>query len=582
MSRVLTRAWPINLALLGMTVGITAGLSGLQARADDMPVVAAADIKLPLLEGVVNGLSKDLSAPATATEPTSIEAPKPTEPQQAETAAPVAPVFELAAEISERLGREKSGAAEREDRNAATKFYEARAGAPVWLTEAGVTRAAQALTAEIGKAADYGLSADAFKLPLPVAAGSSRADLADAEVSLTLAALKYARHARGGRMDPQALSSAIDRKAQLLPPTKVLAELAQSDKPDAKLRGFHAQHPQFEKLRQKYLALKAGQPVLDAPAPVPETVKGKQKQAVAKVISSAALERKLLVNMEMWRWMPAFGKYYIQANIPDFTVRVVKDGQVIHSERIVTGKAATMTPQFSDEMRLIVFKPFWNVPDSIKFKELQPQLVNSGAALTRAGLRAEINGRPVDPASVDWLDVDMRQVHIFQPPGEANALGRVKFLFPNKHDVYLHDTPSKSLFNATDRAFSHGCVRVRDPLKLAEIILGADKGMTRAQINQLAQSGPDNNEIKLSQPIPIHLTYFTAWVDDNGKLQTAADVYGHEPRVQLGIEGKANLIAQPREERYAPPTAEERRRFAQQRQPQSTPVEKWFKDVFNF
>jgi murein L,D-transpeptidase YcbB/YkuD len=177
----------------------------------------------------------------------------------------------------------------------------------------------------------------------------------------------------------------------------------------------------------------------------------------------------------------------------------------------------------------------------------------------------------------------MRQVHVFQPPGDANALGRVKFLFPNKHDVYLHDTPSKGLFASTSRAFSHGCVRVRDPLKLAEVILAADKNMSRVEIDKLANSGPENNEVKLGAPIPIHLTYFTASVDDEGKLHLYNDVYGHEQRVHLGLEGKTHLIVQPREEKFTPPSAEERRRYAEQRQQkQATPVENFFKGIFNF
>ena len=280
------------------------------------------------------------------------------------------------------------------------------------------------------------------------------------------------------------------------------------------------------------------------------------------------------------------GNTYIQPNVPEFTVTVVRDGKTVHKERIVTGKAETMTPIFSDSMRLVVFKPFWNVPESIKFKELQPGLLRNGGSLEKAGLRAEINGRPVDPRAVDWAEIDMRQVHIFQPPGDANALGRVKFLFPNKHDVYLHDTPSKSLFNENVRAYSHGCMRVRDPLKLAEVILSNDKGWTRAQVDKQAMSGPDNTEVKLATPIPVHITYFTAWVDEDGKLQTVNDIYGHEPRIHLGLEGKVHLIAQQREERFVPPSAEERRRFAEQRrerkQAQSDPFGNWVKNVFNF
>jgi L,D-transpeptidase YcbB len=571
----------------------------------------AAIIEIPRLEGIVGAPSPDLvpppssypaaiaapvdviappeSAKATPPEPSSntatvTEPAKPVEPTKVAEPAPTPPAFALATELSDRVTRDKTPGVTKDDREAALKFYDARQGAPVWVTESGLSAKAQGLISEIGKASDYGLAADAFKLPATISAGASKSELADAEATLTFAALKYARHARGGRMDPTALSKAIDRKAQLLPPAKVLETLATASAPDAALRGLHPQHPQFEKLRQMYLAAKAGQNLVEPLAAPADDGKSK-KTAAPKLLSPAAVERKLLANLEMYRWMPEFGRYYIQPNIPEFMVRVVKDGQVIHAERIVTGKTETMTPTFSDAMSLVVFKPFWNVPESIKVKELQPQLLRSRSALSKAGLRAEINGRPVDPNEVDWGDVDMRQVHIFQPPGDANALGRVKFRFPNKHDVYLHDTPSKSLFANSVRAYSHGCVRVRDPMKLAEVILGGDKKMSRADMERLATSGPDNNEIKLNTPVPIHLTYFTASVDDAGKLHLVSDIYGHENRVQLGIEGKTHLIAQPKEEKYTPPSAEDRRRFAETRRQQKqeiNPLENFMKSIFNF
>ncbi len=551
------------------------------------PAPAPVQIEIPRLEGIVGAPSPDLLPPVA--EPARTAAPAVEQsPAQAVAAPVVSPVFTLAQELAERIAKEKSSSVSKDDRDAALKFYEARQGKPLWVSETGLNSNAQALITEISKAADWGLAADAFMLPGTPGADASKPDLADAEATLTLTAMKYARHARGGRIDPTALSKAIDRKAQVLPAAKVLETLAEASAPDAALRGFHPQHPQFEKLRQKYVAVRAGAAVFDTPPAAVETdpVKGKKVAAsAAKPLSPAAIERKLLANMEMYRWMPDFGRYYIQPNIPEFMVRVVKDGKVIHAERIVTGKPETMTPTFSDALSLVVFKPFWNVPESIKYKELQPQLLRSGGALARAGLKAEINGRVVDPTSVDWIDVDMRQVHIFQPPGEANALGKVKFRFPNKHDVYLHDTPSKSLFANSSRAFSHGCVRVRDPLKLAEVILANDKNMTRADVDRLANNGPENNELKLASPIPIHLTYFTAWVDDDGKLQTASDIYGHESRVHLGLEGKTHLIAQPREEKFNAPSAEDRRRFAEarrDRQQSADPVGGFFKSIFNF
>jgi L,D-transpeptidase YcbB len=501
-----------------------------------------------------------------------------------------APAFALATEILERLRREKVSGGEREDRDAAIKFYEARQGEPLWVTPAGLTKSATALLAFIATADDWGLSASAFKLPeakMPTSTDVARADLADAEVLLTTAALKYARHARGGRMDPSQLSKAIDRKAQLVAPGTVLADLAKSDAPDASLRRYHPTNPQFEKLRQKFLAAKAGQNVFDADAVAlasdqsdDATGKASHKKKAVQVAqppSPAIMQKRLLANMEQWRWMPDMGDTYINDNIPEFMVRVMRDGKLVHSERIVTGKPDTPTPIFSEDMQTVVFQPFWNVPESIKWKELQPQLMRNGGALGRAGLRAAYNGRDVDPAEVDWGNADMRQFHIYQPPGGANALGQVKFLFPNKHDVYMHDTPSKSLFNQSSRAYSHGCMRVRDPLKFAEVILSADKGWDMKRIVELANRGPQNNEIRLTKRVPVHVTYFTTVVDDDGKLKTFTDLYGHEQKIHLGLEGKTNMIAQLREERYVPPR---RDRLAQQQKPAD--VADWIKKVLNF
>ena len=282
------------------------------------PPLAAA-IEVPRIDGIVGAPTKDLLPPAQAASmasETGAEPPKPANAPGATPAAPassanvvppvvgeqtvptktvdspkvVEPAFALAGELSERIGRDKSGAVARDDRDAALKFYEARKGEPVWVREAGgFTRSARALIKELGKAGDYGLPLDGFSVSEDLGSGSSRVDLANAEASLTLAALKYARYARGGRMDPTALSRAIDRKAQLLPPQKVLEQLAESNAPDVTLRKFHPQNPQFEKLRLKYVAVKAGLVVTDTPAPVAANVeasKSKKKTAGTPVNKS--------------------------------------------------------------------------------------------------------------------------------------------------------------------------------------------------------------------------------------------------------------------------------------------------------
>lgn len=579
------RAAFVSVSVIAMTM-VSAASTAVGQR------IAMEDVQVPASPlGFSQDLPRDLrppSEPASATVATP-EAGEKTGGSQAVSAtvapAPVVaatPAFSLLTEMRDRLARDRQNAIPKEDRDDVAKFYESRQGAPLWVDATGLTARALQARIEFDKAADFALDAKAFETDEPKS--RSAIDLADAEYDFMAAALRYARHARGGRVEPTRLSKGIDRKAQLLPIGEVLSALANSQDIGATLRGFHPQHPQFEKLRQVLLRHRAGETVVDVP-PTPEPRPGKKAAKAPPVPSRASIERKLVTNMEMWRWMPALGDYYIKSNVPEFQFSVVRGGQTIHSERIIVGKPATMTPMFSDEMQHLVFKPFWNVPESIKWKELQPQLMQSGAALSRAGLKAQINGRDVNPATVEWDLMDMRQVHIFQPPGPGNALGQVKFMFPNKHDVYMHDTPTKPLFNNSVRAYSHGCMRVRDPLKFAEVILGNDKGWSRAQINQLANSGPDNNEIKLDRKIPVHVTYFTAWVDDDGKLKTFNDLYGHENRIQLGIEGKTHLIPQPSEEKFSPPSRQDRERMAQirrQREQAQDPIGTIFKSLFNF
>jgi L,D-transpeptidase YcbB len=252
------------------------------------------------------------------------------------------------------------------------------------------------------------------------------------------------------------------------------------------------------------------------------------------------------------------GAFHVWVNIPEYTIRVVKAGAVIHTERVVVGRPTTQTPVFSDEMEQVIFHPFWGVPDSIKKNEILPSLARGNlGVLERQGLRVSYRGRDINPATVDWTKADMRKFHVYQPPSANNALGIVKFRFPNKHDVYMHDTPSKGLFNASTRAFSHGCMRVRDPVRLAELVLGHDRGWPASRIAAAVQRGPKDNQVNLVTRLPVHMTYFTVWVDDDGRLKTFADIYGHENRIALAISGKGGDLR--RERDNSQPAVEARR-----------------------
>ena len=258
--------------------------------------------------------------------------------------------------------------------------------------------------------------------------------------------------------------------------------------------------------------------------------------------SSQQIER-ILVNMQRWRWMREdMGNFYVLDNVPEFLTRVIDHDKVVFTERIVSGKPDTPTPTFSQNMQFIEFNPFWNVPNSIKLNEILPKLREGSDIMQVQNLVASYHGRQIDAYSVDWETTDIRNFDFQQPPGGENVLGVVKFMFPNHFDVYMHDTPTKTLFNQTVRAYSHGCMRVRNPDQFAAVILGHDKGWTIADVQRAIQSG-ENQQVKLTSPIPVHVAYFTAWVQSDGSLATFGDWYGHDQRMALALNGQTQLLA---------------------------------------
>lgn len=485
------------------------------------------------------------------------------------------------------------------------------------------------MIAELKKADDYGLDPSAYGVPeLPV--GPSLADQGNADVRLSIAALTYARHARGGRLDPVSLSAMLDVAPPLRDPKIIAKELTDSATPDAVLRGLHPKHPEFEALRQALIASRApsreaaaaidpallvklpdGKPLkigassddvsllrqrLKIPlasggdartfdADVETAVKAFQEaqglRASGKLDkrTRTALNRegepkisdpkreidRLIVNMERWRWLPDnLGSMYVINNVPEFMTRVIKGGQTIFEERIIVGMPTWPTPMLSDSMERIVFNPEWGVPDGIKVKELLPRLKRAtpqygggffdeffgggssggGRVLAAYGLKPSINGQPVDANSVDWNRVDIRRYSFVQPAGGQNPLGNVKFMFPNSHDVYMHDTSSRNLFSQSQRALSHGCIRVQNPQTLAKILLAEDKGWSEDQVESQYRGG--TNDVTLTTPIPVYLTYFTARPGRDGRIATFADIYGTDGRIMSALSGRPVRFETPR------------------------------------
>ena len=266
------------------------------------------------------------------------------------------------------------------------------------------------------------------------------------------------------------------------------------------------------------------------------------------------------------------GELYVWDNVPEFTARVVRKGLVILAAKIIVGKVENQTPVFSASMRYVVFHPEWGVPDGIKMKEILPYLRPSSGdgffgffggtdtrVLQRHNLRVSYNGRPVDASQVNWSQVDIRRFQFIQPAGPSNVLGVVKVRFPNKHDVYMHDTPQRELFQRTTRAFSHGCMRLENPGRLAEILLAEDKGWPAEKVKGMLAHG-NNNEVELTKQIPVHVSYFTAMVGDDGQVKHFADLYGHDARVIAALSGRAMpLEAMASAEGDQPPSKQQRR-----------------------
>lgn len=189
-------------------------------------------------------------------------------------------------------------------------------------------------------------------------------------------------------------------------------------------------------------------------------------------------------------------------------------------------------------MKSIVFNPEWTVPPTVVREDLLPNLRRGGSILRQHGLQVRYNGRVVDPGSINWTRVNMANIAFTQPPGPTNVLGKVKFLYPNKHSVYMHDTIRPNLFTQTVRAIGHNCIRMERPNKLAEILLTEDKGWDAKKVEGLIAKGY-NTAVKVDRPIPVHTTYFTAVVDDEGKVTTFADIYGLDRKVAPIVGGKA-------------------------------------------
>jgi murein L,D-transpeptidase YcbB/YkuD len=269
--------------------------------------------------------------------------------------------------------------------------------------------------------------------------------------------------------------------------------------------------------------------------------------------------RQIELNMERWRWFPRdLGAVHIQVNVPEYHLELRDHGQIALAMNVVVGAVDKPTPVFSDTMTTIAFAPYWNVPASIAAEETLPAVLSDPDFLSRNNIEVvSATGEVVDPATIDWWRTQWDESFEYrfrQRPGTTNSLGRVKFLFPNDYDVYLHDTPAAALFSRTDRALSHGCVRVQDPVKLAEYLLRSSARWDSGQIEQ-AMNATEERQVKLPSPIPVHLMYWTARVDEDGTVRFFPDIYGHDARQWADYEARIERVKRKKAAIQGPATA---------------------------
>ena len=268
--------------------------------------------------------------------------------------------------------------------------------------------------------------------------------------------------------------------------------------------------------------------------------------------NAEAVER-IAMNLERWRWAPReLGERHILINVPSYQMQVVDGDDPVLAMRVIVGAPETPTPLFSDQMTYVVFSPYWNIPEQILREETLPRLVDDPEYLARNNMEVVgTSGEAIDPAAVDWSDEEAtRGLRFRQAPGPENALGLVKFIFPNHFSVYLHDTPGDSLFNKEKRTLSHGCIRIEKPVELAEYVLG-DRGNWTPERIRVAMNSKQEQSVTLKEPLPVHIGYWTAWVGENGDVTFTDDPYGLERKhaarrqsasgVATNAHGRSNL-----------------------------------------
>ena len=419
---------------------------------------------------------------------------------------------------------------------------------------------------------------------------------ADLELLLTDAFLVLGSHYLAGHVDPTTVTTEWVANRRNVDMAAVLDGALQSGQPGDALRALLPPQPGYARLRQALAryraiqtaggwaiiepgpALRAGDvgtrvealqarliasgdlapdvdsvgvfgPATEAAARRAQQRHGLDIDGVVGAATIAALNqpvehriRQLVLNMERWRWLPQdLGDRHVLVNIANFELDVVEGGREVMTMRVAVGRPFRKTPVFSDRISHLVLSPYWHVPFNLAVQDKLPEIQRQGASWFARNNMKVFQGwgtgaREIDPATVDWrrLSATDFPYRLRQEPGPSNALGRVKFMFPNAFNVYLHDTPGREVFARAERAFSSGCIRVEQPMELALYLIG-DQGWTRESIQRVVDQRVERT-VNLPTPVPVHLLYWTAWADAEGAIHFRRDLYDRDPALAAALD----------------------------------------------
>ena len=389
------------------------------------------------------------------------------------------------------------------------QFYASRKNLPVWFDGDQPSPRFGALLDALTHSEDHGLDpaeygVDGFQQVVGRSEENKRSyeieRIPEIDTRLTYAYLQYAADLLGWSGNPKAVETnwiRADNKADL---AGQLAKAVSSNRVRETLEELAPAHPQYKGL-QSALARERQNPTADLD--------------------------QIRMNLERWRWMPRdLGDRYIFVNVPAYEMQVMEGDTPVLAMRVIVGDPIHQTPLFSDQMTSVVFSPQWNVPESIIRKEMVPKLVADPEYLERQEIQVVgTSGEVIDAGGIDWRDASaVAGLRFRQRPGPKNALGLVKFQFPNRFDIYMHDTPQDALFDREQRALSHGCIRLEDPLALARYLLRDNPEWTMKKITMAMYAGHER-AVPLKKRLPVHIGYFTAWVNPDGSVTYTDDPY---------------------------------------------------------